>query len=250
MKMITFKEYLEENISINKDVDLIYRSVFKSFIDNLNKGIITELPMVTFKSDQLQSTDAKMANKINPIIIHAGVSEEGSYYQPLSNRMVISFNYNVFKLFKIYKSVEHTMSMVSPSQIKRFMEEVKGNAVKYTIFHELSHWIDDSLHNRHLTNTIKRASELRGTKRDRTLTRGGESTTSTDYEINAQIHSIKRAKLQNKKIWNNISFDKILDLIPALNSVYVHMETANREKWLKKLKQRMAREGLLGKNMR
>jgi hypothetical protein len=250
--MKSFKEYLEEKtFSINNDVDLIYRSVFQDFINNLKRGIVTKLPMVSFSSEQLQSKDAKAAHEVNPIEINAGIDEDGSYYAPLENRVVLSFNDNVLKAIKHYGSLEELMRYIGPEQRQRLQQEINGSAIKYTIFHELSHWIDDSLHGRHLTKTIDTASKIkRGHKRGRVLSRGRGGTTETDYEINAQIHSIKRAKLQNKKTWDSLTFDEMLNLVPSVHVVNRNLRGKSKDVWRKNIKRRMAREGLLGKNMR
>lgn len=250
--MKTFKQHLEEStFSINKDVDLIYRSVFKDFIDNLKRGKVTPLKTVSFKSDQLQSADARKANELNPVTIEAGLNKDGSYYAPLSNKIVLSFNTNVLDILKQYDSIEDALKSLAPSEILRFQEELNGNAVRYTIFHELSHWIDDTLHGKHLSKTVKRAVDIDGReKKERVLSRGTGSTTSSDYEINAQIHSIKRARLQNKKLWDRLTFDQMLNLVPSVHVVNRNLRGKQREGWRKKMFRRMAREGLLGANMR
>jgi hypothetical protein len=46
-----------------------------------------------------------------------------------------------------------------------------------------------------------------------------------------------------------MSFDDLIKLSPQLNHVYTTLGYNDKKKWIRKLKTRMYREGLLGKNM-
>lgn len=257
--MKTFKTYLEEKtFSIDKDVNFIYRHFFKPFIDKLNKGKCDKLESAAFYSTILKSNEAKMATKLNPVKIVTGTFKDGSFYMPTEHMIQISFNYSAYTLMNMYDgSVINTIRALPPEQIKRFKQEINGSAIKSTIYHELSHWIDDTLHNKHITNTIKKALQVSDRqKQTNILAKGNLDPVASKYEINAQIHAIKKAKTQNKNIWDTITFNDLLTLIPALHSVYnvlLRIDKQNSsnslEQWRKELKHRMSREGLLGKNM-
>ena len=63
------------------------------------------------------------------------------------------------------------------------------------------------------------------------------------------IHNIKQLFNKHKNIWNEISFQDMLEMSPALSNINNKLTGEIRLKWRKELKLRMNREGLLGKNM-
>ena len=69
-------------------------------------------------------------------------------------------------------------------------------------------------------------------------------------ERQGQIHNIKQLYNKHKDQWDKLTFKEMLELSPALDKVYYTMGDKNlRDKWVRLIKQRMYREGLLGKNM-
>ena len=79
---------------------------------------------------------------------------------------------------------------------------------------------------------------------------GGIPVNATKMEIQGQIHNIKQLYNKYKNNWNVLTFDDILNISPALNTVNNSLPSNFKERWLRDLKIRMNREGLLGKNMR
>jgi hypothetical protein len=68
-------------------------------------------------------------------------------------------------------------------------------------------------------------------------------------EIQAQIHNVKQLYKKYKDIWDDLTFDNMLDLSPLLSSINNNFSGDIKTTWRKNLKIRMHREGLLGKNM-
>ena len=69
-------------------------------------------------------------------------------------------------------------------------------------------------------------------------------------ERQVQIHNIKQLYNKHKDRWDKLTFKEMLELSPALDTLYHAMGDKNlRDKWIRLIKQRMYREGLLGKNM-
>ena len=70
-------------------------------------------------------------------------------------------------------------------------------------------------------------------------------------EIQGQIHNIKQTYEHNKDIWDEISFYKLMNMVPSLNVVFSELkyQPKLRKQWVRDIKTRMSREGLLGKNM-
>ena len=72
---------------------------------------------------------------------------------------------------------------------------------------------------------------------------------STSLEIQGQIHNIKQSYRLYKDIWDTLTFDELKEIVPTIGIVSRKLGWDIREKWVKALKKRMYREGLLGKNM-
>jgi hypothetical protein len=129
-------------------------------------------------------------------------------------------------------------------QRKTLIKEFTEIRIKGSIHHELAHWIDDTLNNRHIKARVGKAME----RNTRDL--GGIPVDATRMEIQGQIHNIKQAYNKNKDVWDELSFQDVLDLLPSTNSVNNKLTGETKAKWRKELKLRMNREGLLGKNMK
>jgi len=72
---------------------------------------------------------------------------------------------------------------------------------------------------------------------------------ATKIEIQGQIHNIKQLYNKYKNVWDEISFQDMLDMSSSLLSINDGLKGETNAKWRKELKQRMNREGLLGKKM-
>ena len=129
-------------------------------------------------------------------------------------------------------------------QKKIFKIEFTEEKIKGSIHHELTHWIDDVFHNRHIEKRINKQVELQ------TRDIGGIPVNATKMEIQGQIHNIKQLYNKYKNNWDVLTFDDILNISPTLNTVNNSLPSNFKERWIRDLKIRMNREGLLGKNMR
>mgnify|MGYP000110725046 CR=1 FL=1 len=121
---------------------------------------------------------------------------------------------------------------------EQFEEKIKGS-----IHHELAHWLDDTLHNFHITKRVEKQMQ----KNTRDLK--NIPVNVTNFEIEAQMHNIKQLYNKYSDIWDNLTFIDMINKSPSLISVYNSTPKTFKDGWLKKLKTRMYREGLLGKNM-
>jgi hypothetical protein len=68
-------------------------------------------------------------------------------------------------------------------------------------------------------------------------------------EIQAQIHNIKQLHNKYSDQWDTLSFEDMLHMSPSLTSTYRSLPYGLKIKWVKNIKMRMFREGLLGKRM-
>lgn len=267
--MKTFKDFLIEKLyRIDADVDMLFK---KSGFGDLLDSFKTQLkdneelnPLSTpmrkikrkldgagyyniFETDSsiFNSKQAKKAHELNPVTIYLGITRTGNSYDPRRKIVSISLNKAVANLILGGNS----LSDIPANQRKAFQNEVEEARIKASAAHEISHWINDSLHNQHIEKTVKKAVEA-GNKQ--IFARGHFDIYQADYEIDALIHGIKQIKRKNRRNWNNVSFEDLLSLYPGLSSVDRRLREAPAEhkKWTRLLKTRMAREGLLNDNMK
>lgn len=257
--MIKLKELLlEKTFKISADVDYIYKAGgFEKFIKAFKKDnrkfpesnkIKRETPIqfVVIKSDNLKSIDAKKANLVNPVRIFCGIYTNGSFYRPTTNVIQISLHYNALSMYANH--MEHT---VPDSQLKRLKNEITEHKIKSSISHELSHWISDSLYNSHIGKLVNKASEFNNTA---ILKLGKQNVNMTYFEIDAQIHGIKELKRKHESEWDNLTlFDVYTKYTPLGSTAKVLWDNYGQDIldiWQTSLVKRMAREKLLGKNMK
>lgn len=254
------KKLLRENLlnekltEVDEDVDFIYDKYFKEDINEIQRtGVVTENMFSTNKlnTGDLTSKSSVEAHKLNPCTIHINNFDlvTDNFYNPNEQIISISINDDAFKYALRYGgNIQKAKSWLNDNQQKQFENEFTEDKIKGSINHELVHWIDDTLHNRHIKNRLNRAQEL-GSKNF-----NNEPINMHYVEIQAQIHNIKQAKRKYQDIWDELSFKELISFVPSLKTIYSqlnnpYMGDNKLKKWLKKLKTRMYREGLLGKNM-
>ena len=118
-----------------------------------------------------------------------------------------------------------------------------------SLSHELTHFLDDSLHNNQIYSKIKKSAK------DISLSTAYNSKDiNLSYmEINAQINAIKNLKAIYYKQWDTLSIFDMIKKDSSLVGLYRHFSDEFGKQqavdWVKKLIKRMSRENLLGKRM-
>jgi len=259
---------LERTFDIDKDVDFIYNEIFKSHIEQLeNKtfslDLNTNYPLLSAKgklfksmdSNELKNEDSQLANKINPIYIIGGIFDTDSktvFNRKIENRnfIVISIDKDLIDIYiKNNFSFKKLSTIVPERTVQLLVKSLKESAIKSMIYHELSHWLNNTLHNDHIIKTIKLSIKYSNPEILKLKTK---SVNLTHFEIDAQIHGIKQCKRDNEKIWNKLTLFQLFKLYPSLMSLYDEIKEYGLEVkniWLQTLLKRMHRENLLGKNM-
>ena len=237
----------ERLIDVDSDVNMIYDKYFKADVDKIGEtGILEPKMFRRYQSDtsELRDPESIEAHQLNPcqIIINHG----GNHYNPI--RKVLSFSVNSsafdFVIFDHDGSLSAAIKATSDSYTKNNLaQEFTEERIKGSIHHELAHWVDDTMHNEHINKSLKTAKEL-GTSPFK-----GKPVNSTKMEIEAQIHNIKQLHNKYGDIWDKLTFRQMLAASPALNTINKQLTPEIRVKWVRDLKTRMHREGLLGKNM-
>lgn len=253
IRKIIREEILNERLNeIDSDVNLLYDEYFKESIDSIQRGDL--ITYDTFKKNvsntlYLDSEDAKKAHQLNPCPIQINYSS--NFYNPHQNIISISIHQEAVRLVLDSKgSIEDAANMLrNQKQRNSFLQEFTEEKIKGSIHHELLHWIDDTFNNRHIRKTMMRANEL-GTKDIK-----GIPVNSTKIEIQGQMGNVKQLynkfiKLNRLDDWNNLSFIDLTNLLPTLNTVYNQLKDETRDGWIRNLRTRMHREGVLGDNMK
>jgi hypothetical protein len=240
----------ERLMNIDEDVEILYDAYFKKDIEKLRSP--GTLPTNLFKYSEIDTSYlttplAKKAHKENPCKIK--INKGSNHYSPLESIISISVSLDAYwftinehdgSLRKAYKYLSKNI----PTQAKNFINEFNPSKIKGSIHHELTHWIDDTLHNKHIK---KRA--IISTETGTDMTKKGLPINADKLEIEGQIHNIYQLKKEFSQIWDNLSFDDLIKLSTTLSVVNKELKGDINKQWRKNLKKRMWREGLFGKNM-
>lgn len=252
--MKSFKQFITEKvIEVDKsDIDMIYRplkvisqDVLKAWqsgnrsvalLDAYNKHFLKPNTLLQIQSSKLKSPAAKLANEINPITIHVWNRLSTNHYHPGLKEIHLGFTNNASQAIAV-------IGMIPDNQHKSLHSEFTEIRIKGTIRHELAHWLDNSLNNLHMSKILKA-----GPDKFAELLKGGQRDVALGHieieAVTATIAEIKR-RVKDKK-YNQLTWDELMDLHPALNALNNRLGAP----WRKKLATRLAREGLLGQNMR
>lgn len=255
--MKTLKRFLlnEKTFAITKDVDYLYKKYVKKVMDGIKAGKVKKMPKtITISSKELKSKDAKKAHAVNPVSITM-FSKEGNGYNPIDGEIYLSPHAQITQLMLQSDidtvAAENLWSKKTKRHAKR---EVATDVMLSSINHELTHWIDDSLHNRHIKKSVSQAYYANTLKAAEAAShsRGAKTSVGSDFEITAVINGMKQIKRKtDKKEWDRMSWEDLIDIVPILGvTVGATKATGTYDRWRKLFLKRMAREKLLGKNMK
>lgn len=246
-------QLFEKTFDLDDDVNYIWDNYFSKLVEDYKKNPSEHYhkknKFYEISSSELPSTLSQQATHINPIKIIIGKNDNA--YNP--NEKVIYLN--IGSGFINHLASGGINSELYKQTIKDYpgiVYELEEHSLKTSIYHELSHWVDDSLNNAHIKALIDS-----GAKKYK------DKTGNIDYimfqyysphEINAIIHAIKALKNKHtEQQWNNLTFIELL----KQKAQYYHLMAKVMKKgknmydrWLKKFFGRLSREGLLGNNMK
>jgi len=258
-----FRQYLnEKTYKISTDVDLIYNKYFKKILKPIQKGDIKtfmsmldktrtiggEYSFGNIESSKLKSKQSKIASDTNPVDIKMGVFDAGSFYRPSKNMIYLSLNKNVISILSTCVEIDDVKRRLGNKVAERFLNELSEGSMKGSIYHELSHWLNDTFHNFNITKRLDKAQKVQ----DMSIMQKGGSVLFTDYEIDAQVHAIKQLKRVYKKEWDTITWDKIVQYKASFNVIFDQLKRSPakiQKSYMKTMLKRLNREKLLGKAM-
>ena len=244
---------------VNKDVDLLYNKFFKKGVKEIQKtGIITKNTFRPFLTDSsiLTSAICKKAHAINPVMIYTNFfdkfAESGTnHYSPSTNHISIGIQTSAyfFAINELKGILDNAKNILSKSKQDTFKAEFMEYKIKGTIHHELAHWLDDTLYGGFLEKTLEKMTVK--AKKGKRPTVKNMDIYATNIEIQGTIHNIAQAKrVISQNEWDKLYFDDLISIVPSVSVVYNRLPYSEQKIWLRKLRDRMFREGLLGKNMK
>lgn len=259
LKLLESSVLNEKLLEIDDDVDRIYRRYFKPLLDELkdknfldSNDLYRRLDRVYHRTvslaelvdqDVLQTPEMLELAKINPYftIEFNNPNKSGGVYYPTKNAMSLSINIAAVELLIQYKYDMEYLSQVIPN-FKAFKSEFTPEKNKGTIHHELAHFYDDTMNNKHIKKYIDNKND----------TRRKQPVAVSNFEIEGTIHSIKQY-MKNNDDWDTMNFNDLIANIPSMDAIKDELKDNKPfmwELWKRKIKARMAREEILGKNMR
>lgn len=234
-------EYIYENYAKPFIEDLLKNS--KQYIDEYRKN--GEIVYRSFDSSELPSDFSKQSHRKNPVRIFIGISDENSIYD--HNKKIIKINvlYGSF----IQDMIDDHMYSFDEIFLDSY-NELKAliyRDIKPAIAHELAHWFDDSLKQ----EAIKKYIDVLK-KRYKKQSDAQWNLLRSYIEIQGYIHDVKQHKNQmSQEEWDALSFKQFFELIGLDNIAdEIRHDKYAFAKWKKQLFKRLAREDLIGKNMK
>ena len=241
----------EKTFDIRLDVDYIWEKGFVPWFSLYKRN-----PEQIFKkynppnndvylnisSKDLPSDIAKEAHKKKPIEIRLGYFKTNSYL-PTENKLNLTFNAEAIEILGTSGLLNLRNAKKEYPMIGKVFELP---IIKGTVAHELSHWMDDALHNEVLKKEIEK--RMKNSYPDDDI----QFKAASRHEIDACIHSLIELKRTIKpEIWDKLSFEQLLEKNPILKFIVEKIKTDKNiyNPWIKKFFGRLSREGLLGKNM-
>lgn len=238
-----FEGLLTEKLTnIDDDVNLLYGKYFESDVNKIKQtGMILSSMFITSVSNTsvLKTENCVNSNAKNNCVIN--INYGSNYYQPSKNKISLSVSDNAlaFVLNDYKGDLKRASHDVGDIILREFSEE----RIKGSIHHELVHWIDDTQNNRHINKILKNPAESSQRMHN------GVPINASKMEIQAQIHNIKQLHNKYSNIWDTLTFHDMLKFSPPLSSVFKGLKDDFKSNWIRDIKTRMHREGLLGKKM-
>lgn len=281
-----FKEFVEGFQKLIKDkkngkeldtqflIDLFGEYNFQELndIDTIDDKGLVDFEHDYFESLDLPSTLAQKANENNPIYILTGISNRGASYNSETSEIYIPLS-RIFIIFTLTSKKEQFISFEKEkdSLIEKIFSEI---TIKNTIKHELSHWLRDSIHNRHILKLTQKVAEEarkaiknnRGSimKKNDAIMKikqkykhlGHNDEYQTYFEMDATVNGLSASKkTMTEQEWNNLSLFELfihhsLDIKESIRRIYTNHGKKDLDYFLKTLVKRIHRAGLLGDNMK
>jgi hypothetical protein len=257
----------EKLYDINSHDISIILPYLRNFYDSLNDlnyfDIASKAAPVLLQvidSGELTSQECKSAHALNPIDIRVYsicqplYAPQKGYIQvglpSLLSSLLLEWvrlpNYN--RNFK--NSLENILdkNYISDKDKAYIKSTFTEDFILQTFYHELSHWLSDTLHNRHIMKAIDKSNI-----NNKSLAQHYKTSNMifSPIEVDAYMHGLYSTyKLLGKDKWNTLTLDDLFTVYPALQSIESNKNEKAIINFKKALISRLSREGILGNNMR
>ena len=238
------------------DIDYIYEQYLKPFVNNFLKNDKKYIKKFSddgfilytkFDSNELPSDVAKQANQTNPIEIGIGIMHDASFYIPQQNN--IFFTILPSKLIQLMHDRDISFDELEDHVKRKFKLMLSESNLKATISHELAHWLDESLRDNKVSTYLKKIPKQ--WKQENISV----NNLAAEIEVQAYMNGLNTfRKSFSDNEWNNLTFKELFELSTPLRDLLKLLKQRKDkniiEKWKRKFFERMARENLIGKNMK
>jgi len=237
---------LEKIYNISDQVDLLYDKFFKDDIIKVNKGEYDNVFKTNQTTSEIFTSDLLIdAHNKNPIKIIINGNRYVNAYDFKNKILYLSINNSAFYVVKDYRNIESAVKDTGYTQLYNEFTEKK---IKSSIRHELIHWLDDTY-----TDLFNKRKIFKTTD-DWVNYKKNNYEYFDKFEVNSVIGNIYEIKRNiNNELWNKISFEEMLGLLPSLNNIRREMKKRDvnkYNKWKRDILTRMSREGFIGNNMK
>lgn len=280
---------MEGMVTFDRTVDAIYKEFFSEHFKEINQMNVDHVRRYaagefvrSVSIDQLirqgivKDRNIIETNEISPAIMIFNDVHKGNLFVPRENsksrkdEIYVTIASSVLDSIRLHprlskkELIDEIEERNGQSVGITFQQEFRPVRAKASINHELSHWYDNTVRNRHISNRLigarniyndeiaaGRSDEIASKRSGRFLFAGNQTPSPSNYEIEAFMSNVRQTKRANRSKWDSITFDEMLNLIPpALGIKHSTTKTKEWGKWRRLVLARMAREGLLGRNMR
>ena len=240
----------EKLTNIEDDVDMLYELYFRKGVEEVEQT--RRINGDTFEQTDTDTSILKnelcvKAHAINPCTIV--VNKASNHYNP--NKKLISIAISLqganYVINEFGGDLDRAIEEMDPRQAVTMKKEFTEAKIKGSIHHELVHWLDDTFNNQHIKKRIDKNIKLHNA--GEALPFNSVTVNAHYMEIQAQIHNIKQLYNKHSDEWDTLSFEDMIHLSPTLTNTYRSLPYSLKMEWVKKIKMRMFREGLLGKKM-
>lgn len=241
----------EKLTNIEDDVDMLYELYFRKGVEEVDRT--RRINGDTFDIAETDTSILKnelcvKAHAINPCTIIVNKANN-NHYNP--NKKLISIAISLqganYVINEFGGNLDRAIEEMDPRQAVTMKKEFTEAKIKGSIHHELVHWLDDTFNNQHIKKRIDKNIKLHNA--GEALPFNSVTVNAHYMEIQAQIHNIKQLYNKHSDEWDTLSFEDMIHLSPSLTNTYRSLPYSLKMEWVKKIKMRMFREGLLGKKM-
>lgn len=258
-KMRNMMGLINESLTdVEDDVNFIYDKFFKEDVENINKtGYVTDDMFKEYEMDSsmLKSDLSIKCHELRPVKITINKKYPPSYpnnfFKFDEDLISISISHDAVNLTLTFDGdIYETAKFLHKNNPKFFMQEFSEEKIKGSIHHELVHWIDDTLNKKSVERSVHKYYDSLAKFNKKVSGETDKPNINFGYmERQAQIHNIKQIYNKHKDKWDELTFKELLMYSPPLYNTYNKLPDKIKPEWVKLIKRRMHREGLLGKKM-